>query len=263
MSTTLLRSLIAGSISAATALLITAAPVAAAAEGDDLPPFEMAPLCHSLDPANLDVRGARDRSENWQWSFWVNGNTSKLCNDTIVTELINLNTGASTTQEFTLFAIIAANGRGEEFVSTFATQCDYRSSVYLTAAHVLFADSGDVHRPAFTCAPPDMQVPEDVIVPEVPFAPTTTPTTTTPAGPTTTVATTPATDVPPTSDAPDSSNVPGTSAATDTSDTTAPAGELPDDDNSAGWLVAGGLLVFVGAALAITAIVMKRRQLAG
>jgi len=266
MSTNLVRSLIAGSVSAAASLFIITAPAAHAAgdacaetiyddgagnstgvafedcvdPGDDGAPFlvkvihfdfdmpelVLAPLCDALDPVNLDVRAAQTSPDDWQWRFWIDGDTEWLCNDTIVTELTDLETGVSITQSISVNEIVTANNGGEDFVSTFATPCHYVTSVYITSESVLFAQSGEVLKDRFGCDQPEIKIPDDVIIPDLPEIP----------------------------------EVPETPETPDTPESQVPGGGLPQTGNDATTVMVGGALLVVGAGLGFTAMSMTRRR---
>lgn len=263
MSKSLVRSLIAGSVSAVASLTLFAIPAAHAAgqpagvviecipvftdhgngtgtlaypddcnpgvpavDGLDpavingtspafVPQHAATELCDLLDLTNLDVRAAQTSPDNWQWRFAINGSTKYLCNDTVVVTMTDLNTGITEQHSFTLFNIVNANALGSDFISSWATPCNYTTTVQFGAALTQIAQYADQHKQTAECIPPAVSIPD---TPEDPQTPRT----------------------------PDTPQVPGDNLPHTGSDTTA--------------LLTGFALLVVGAGLGFTALSMTRRR---
>ena len=165
MSTNLVRSLIAGSISAVASLAMFSAPAAHAqpvGQSQHIQPE----LCDQLDPANLEIRAAQTSPDNWQWRFVVNGPTKYLCDGPVTTEVIDLGTGVAATQTFTLFDIIDANNLGGDYISEFAVPCDYTTTVYVGGARIQSAQYADQHKVSAECDQSSGRLPGDPQTPD-------------------------------------------------------------------------------------------------
>ena len=103
---------------------------------DELPLIPLTPIeCKPLDLANLEVRAAQTSPDNWQWLFWINGDTDNLCNDWVQTEMVDNDTGLAATQSLSIWNIVDVNDEGADYRSEYVTPCRHDTRVHSRAEH--------------------------------------------------------------------------------------------------------------------------------
>jgi hypothetical protein len=259
MSTTLIRSLIAGSVSAVASLTMLAAGGTAHASGGGggggpiitIPPITLpAPVaCVPLDLANLEVRAAQTGPTNWQWRFLIDGGTDGLCNDTLVATMHDGDTSTDQVVNVTIADIVAATNEGHDLIADFTVPCSYSTSVVMGDMVI------DNYSGSGVCPESGAPVPA---APETPVATDPTPT----EAPTTTEAPTPS--VAPTTTVP-VSDVPVrvvtvTIPTTTTIRLRTNTGNMPRTSSDSTTLIGGAAMLVLGLGLAFTSVAMTRRR---
>ncbi|MEQ1700286.1 MAG: hypothetical protein ABMA25_09250, partial [Ilumatobacteraceae bacterium] len=198
MSKTLVRSLIAGSVSAVASLsLFATTDVAHAAGGCDpiyiengdgtasiaypdfceeeptlpgtFPFFPMVPIeieldidditalpepplpCTPLELSNLEVRAAQTSPDDFQWRFWINGDTSNLCDNTIEAEMLDIDAADADLAYPTVWNIVDVNNEGDDLVVSFNTPCHYTTSVRYGSEFLLLDQYADQYKETDDC----------------------------------------------------------------------------------------------------------------
>ncbi len=294
MNTTIVRSLIAGSISAVAALtLVAGGSVAQASGGECAPiytvngdgtasiafpdfcddsaaaphfPIDLIPkpasldlmptLCTPLDLTNLDVRAAQTSPDDWQWRYTINGDTSYLCNDSLAAEVWYPEVGMAIVQTFSVQDIIDANDAGGDYVAEFDLPCTYDTSTHFGATSILLDEYVDQVKYSDEC----------VMLGEPVTADEPTPDTTTDSDAPVFIDTAEVQDQPVTVDTvtvpteiPDVPNVPETPNDPETPRTPSEP-ELPHTGSDSSPLVIGAGMVVLGLGLGFTAVSMTRKR---
>ena len=216
---------------------------------DELPLIPLTPIeCKPLDLANLEVRAAQTSPDNWQWLFWINGDTDNLCNDWVQTEMVDNDTGLAATQSFSIWNIVDVNDEGADYRSEYVTPCRYDTRVHFGEEYTVLDEYTGQEK--FTDACVEDDTPVDEGTPDTPEVPGDqgTPDTTPDTAPDTTPDTTP--DTPKTPDQPETPQTPRTPGDQD----------LPSTGSDSTTLIVGLGMVVIGAGLGFTAMSMTRRR---
>lgn len=241
----LVRGLTAGSVAAIASLSFFTATTHAAEPVVPLPDFVLGepPVCIPLDPADLNVLAAQTSPDDWQWRFRIEGDTSGLCNDTITTEMVDLDSVVADVQTFTVADVLAENALDNDYVSTFATPCHYTTTVSFGPELLQLAEYADQRKETAACLPA-FEVP---ILPELPELPA--------------LPEQPAEPIDPKQ--PEGGDTPEVTVPTTDPGTPGPGtpGQgLPHTGSDATTATIGLGLLVVGAGLGFTAISMSRRR---
>ena len=199
---------------------------------DDIAPLPPLPDCTPLDLTNLEVRAAQTSPDDWQWRFWINGDTTDLCNDTLEVEMIDLDTPDADLHYPTVWNIVDVNNEGDDLIIDLDTPCHYTTSVRYGAEYVLLDQYADQHKLTVRCT--IVEVPDTLETPDTPETPAT----------------------PETPETPDRPETPGTPGTPETPGT---PGLPRTGSDSTGLLVGAGMLV-LGAGLAFTSVSMTRKR---
>jgi len=87
------------------------------------------PICEPLELTNLEARAAQTSPDDWQWRFWINGDTSNLCDNTLVADMLDNGSGLAAVQYISVWNIVDVNNEGGDYVVTFAAPCEYGTAV--------------------------------------------------------------------------------------------------------------------------------------
>ncbi len=204
---------------------------------DDIAPLPPLPDCTPLDLTNLEVRAAQTSPDDWQWRFWINGDTGDLCNDTLEVEMLDIDLPDADLAYPTVWNIVDVNNEGDDLIVEFNTPCHYTTTARFGAEFILLDQYADQIKLTDGCVASETPASETP-APETPDTPET-------PAPETPAPATPAT--PDTPETPDTPRDPGTPG-------------LPSTGSDSTALLVGGGMLVLGAGLAFTSVSMTRKR---